>query len=458
MIRAEFNEQPWSEPSEQPLGEPSEQLWGERKEQPWGEPSEQLSALKEGSVDFGVLLLGTDINTYYMARNFHEAYGIKPHAIGKVSMGFTQYSSIMTCEIVPDLWNAAVMKSVAERYALAHPNKPLILVGTNDTYVRLIVENAEFLRRYFLFNYVDLKTLNNLLIKQNFYREYKDLGLAMPKSYFVDCARELDEEELKQGVSELLFPVILKPGDGIKYHDHEFAGQAKVYKLNSAEEIIKVVKEITEAGYDDELVIQEFIPGDDSRLFDAIFYCNAKAEPQLMSFAQIGLQERTPGGIGNCTVLVNGYNEFGNTAEIKDKLVELLKKIEYKGIAEFDLKYDERDATFKVFEINPRQARSSYYLTACGYNLAEYLVDDLLYQKPKDFVFIDKKMVLSFVPFSVVKNYVTNEKLKSEILRLKREGSYVRPLHYKNDLNLMRRPWLVARDLNYLKKYREYSW
>jgi D-aspartate ligase len=255
-----------------------------------------------------------------------------------------------------------------------------------------------------------------------------------------------------------MFPIILKPGDGIVYHDYEFPEQAKVYKLESFAEVVDTIRLIQNSGYNNSLILQEFIPGDDSMLFDSILYCDSQARPQLMSFAQIGLQEHTPGGIGNCTVLVNGYNQFGNTHEIQEKLVRFLEQIEYRGIAEFDLKYDTRDQTFKVFEINPRQARSSYYLTACGYNLAQYLVDDLIYHTPKDFVFIDKKMALSFVPLSVIKEHVTNEALKAEVLALKKAGKYVRPLHYAGDKSLKRTSYLAARDRNYKKKYKEHSW
>ena len=54
-------------------------------------------------MEFQVLLLGNDINAYYMARNFHEEYGIKSYIIGRVPMLFTSTSEIVNVEIFPDL-------------------------------------------------------------------------------------------------------------------------------------------------------------------------------------------------------------------------------------------------------------------------------------------------------------------------------------------------------------------
>ena len=255
-----------------------------------------------------------------------------------------------------------------------------------------------------------------------------------------------------------MYPIIIKASNIIEYHKHEFENQAKVYKLNSFKEIKKVINDIKNSGYNDKLIIQEFIPGDDSMLFDSVFYCSSKREAQLQSFGQIGLQEHTKTGIGNLTVVINGYNEFNNTKEIQEKLKTFLEKIKFKGACEFDLKYDIRDNKFKVFEINPRQARSSYYLTKCGYNLATYFVDDLIYNKKKDFTFIENKVLLSFVPKYVLKKHIHNTEYKKEALKLWKKDTYTNPLVYKSDMPLKRLIWLFQRSINYIIKYKKNNW
>lgn len=406
--------------------------------------------------DFDVVIVGSDINAYYMARNVYEAYGKKVHWIGKVSMPATALSSLGTIEYVEDLWDKEKFLKVLIDYAEAHLGKKLILIGTNDFYVRNIIENREELSKYYLFNYVSEELFNDLALKDVFYTKYATYDIDFPKTYVFNCdgTEEFDDNKL----DKLLYPVIIKPGHNVNYFKHEFPGQAKVYKLNTKEEVHEVLDKILTSGYKNNLILQEFIPGDDSRLFDAVIYCNTSSKAEFLTFAQIGLQERTLSGIGNCTVLVNGYNEFGGTEKICKKLKEFAEKIGYKGAGEFDLKYDTRDKKFKVLEINPRQGRSSYYATSCGFNIAEYLIDDLIYSKKKKFKLATKEVALSFVPMRVIKKYVSNKDLKAKVIELKHKKNLINPLKFNKDMNFKRRKWLFLRGVNYCKKYKQHSW
>lgn len=402
---------------------------------------------------FDVVLVGNDINAYYMARNFHEEYGIIPYVLGRIPMLTTKYSNIMNLEIVPNLNKEDVLVDKLVKMAKKINNKKIILIGCNDDYVSLIIRNSKLLSKYYLFNYTNINLFNTLVNKEEFYTKYGDM-LDIPKTYLYNVTEKLD----KKKVNSFMYPVIVKPSNIIKYHLCEFPGQAKIYKLNNIDDVEKTINSIKNAGYDDVLIIQEFIPGDDTRLFDSVFYVNSEGKVQSQSFGQIGLQEHTITGIGNLTVLINGYNEFNNTEIVKDKLKKFLEDIHFNGICEFDLKYDERDGKFKVFEINARQARSSYYLTACGYNLAKYLVMDLIEHKDNDFVFIDNRVALSFVPRFVLRHFIKNNEYRKEILKLRRKGLCVNPLVYKKDMPFKRRVMLFLRDINYIKKYITSKW
>ena len=403
-------------------------------------------------MEFDVLILGSDINAYYMSRCLHEAYGKKAYMIGLIPMNFTSYSNIIDITFDKDLQKPERFREILKEFALKHPGRELLLIGSNDTYARLIIENQEFLAKYYIFHRYSEDLLNKFLVKEQFYANFPELD--KPETVIYDVKTELDVAE----VEKFGYPMILKPSDGILYHAHEFATQHKVYKIKNREELLKVVSQIKESGYDANLIIQKFIKGDDSYLFDCVTYVDSKGKCKLISFAQIALQEHTPTGIGNATVVVNGYNQFGKTEETVQKLQSFIESTGYRGFCEFDIKYDQDDQKFKVLEINPRQARCSYYLCFGGYNLVQYLVEDLLEHKDLPYHFLNEELALSFVPLRVIKDFVENENLKNKVLDLYAAGKFINPLKYKKDNSLKRSMWLTVRDFNYYKKYKNNQW
>ena len=398
-----------------------------------------------------VLIIGTDINAYYMSRCYHELTGKKADIIGNRAIPYTSISNPI---VIKDFNNKENFREALINYGEENKNNNILLVATSDLYVKMVMEEKSLLEKYYVFNYPDINTINNLLVKEIFYEIYKNMELDMPETYIYKCNQNYDINKIKKYFKE--YPIIIKPSDVVEYHNLEETLD-KVYKIYNEKELEKVILKIEKAGYNNSLIIQEFIPGDDSALFDSIFYVGKNKKAQIATFAQIGLQEHTPTGIGNCTVLVNGYDEHGYKEELIYKLKEFLEKIGYQGFAEFDMKYDSRDGKYKVLEINPRQSRSGYYVCAAGHNLIKYLIDDLILNKEKEFKIIKEKIVLSFVPKKIINKYIENKKLKNEINKIIKNKKIINPLKYKKDMNFKRYKYMFLRDKNYLKKYKKYT-
>jgi len=401
-------------------------------------------------LSFMPIIIGTDINAYNMAISFHEAYGIHPVLVGKDSLSFTSMSTIpQKIELRSGLADpeqfAKILIDVAKKYQSS--GKTLVLVGTNDLYVRLIIENANTLKEYFVFNYIDEKLMNQLQVKANFYKLCEEYGIDTPTTYFYDC------NSTQPFDGDLMYPVIIKPSNGIEYNNNKFAGQQKVYKVESSEDLQKVIQTIKSSGYKDELIIQDFIPGDDTYMWDSVIYASSKKKTQLVTFAQVVLQEHTVTAIGNYTALITRYNE-----EIMKKLQHFLEAVGYTGFANFDLKFDERDGKFKVFEVNIRQGRSSYYVTALGHNMAQYFVDDLIHQKEKPVTYLNEDFLFTVVPKIVLRKFVDNQDVRKDVIRLIKKKKYGNPLFYKKDKNFKRKLFLFARQVNYYRKYKNNQW
>ncbi|MBR2240187.1 MAG: carboxylate--amine ligase [Clostridia bacterium] len=402
-------------------------------------------------MDFEILIAGTDANAYYMARCYHEAYGKKANLLGKTPMIYTKYTNILNVIYDENIWTEQGFLDAIEKFRLEHPGKKILLISSNETYAAFISKNKDIINEQFVHNYPSIDIINSLIMKETFYKTYENSVLDFPMTVYYDCSNPTEI------IKEFTYPVIIKPSNVIEYNHIKFEGKNKIYKVNSKEELDDVVNKIVTNGYKDTLILQEFIPGDDSYLFDSVVYCGKDKKVKLISFAQIGLQEHTKTLVGNAAVLINGFNQYGENTEMINTIKTFMENIGYQGFAEFDMKYDYRDKKFKVLEINARQGRCSYYISPLGYNLVKVLVDDLIYNKEMNFEIIDKEVLLSFVPKGIIKKYITNEDFKKKALSLWKKG-VVNPLKYKKDTDFKRKLLLARRHIDYYKEYKNGVW
>lgn len=404
---------------------------------------------------FRALIIGNDINAYYLARCYHEFTGEKADLIGLLVPGekpfvYTRYTKILNIKYIPDLWNEEVFLKAIDDYYEEHRGEKILLVSSNETYGEFIAKNQDILKYKFYFNYPSVELQKTLVFKELFYKTYADSVIDLPQTIYYDCK---SDDEISD---EIKFPIIVKPSNVILFKHITFKGKKKIYRLNNIDELNEVIKCFKDGGYGDTLIIQEYIPGDDSHLFDAVVYVDKNHKTKLVSFAQIGLQEHASKMIGNAAVLINGYSEYPGVKEQIGKITEFMENIGYQGFAEFDMKYDERDKKYKVMEINARQGRCSYYITPCGYNLIETLYKDLIENKELDYQIVDREQLEVFVPKCVVKKYIVNEEYKKKVLSIWKKR--VNPLDYKKDNGLMRKLMLLRIKYNYIKAYKANTW
>lgn len=401
-------------------------------------------------MDFEVLILGTDANAYYMARCCYEAYHKKAYLIGKDRLAFTKFSNILNVEYVSGLWEEETFLNTLEEFANKRKEKKIILISTNETYAEYISANKKKLNKQFVYNYPSVEVIKSLTNKETFYKTYEKSCLKFPKTIYFDCSKE-------SKIPKMTYPIVLKPANVVVYNHLRFEGKNKIYKLNNEEEVKNTLNLIKNGGYTDKLILQEFIPGDDSNLFDSVVYVNTKGHVEFISFAQIGLQERTKSMVGNAAVLMNGFNTTkGDVDNQVEDIKKFMENIGYTGFAEVDMKYDCRDNTFKVLEINARQGRCSYYVTPLGKNLVQVLIEDCLNGIEHEYEFLDKKVLLSFVPKGIVKKYISNEGFKKEALKIWR--NVVKPMDCSKDKNLKRFLMLRKRWFHYYKEYKNGYW
>ncbi len=395
------------------------------------------------------VLLGADLNCYSVARAFHEAYGATSYALGKINLGTTKYSKFIHFTETQAMDDPEILIPILEQFAKDHAGALLILVGCLDAYADLIIENKERLSKYYFCSAPRADLAKKLISKEAFYQMCEQYGIHYPKTEIMHDLSELEK------LSSLPFPypIVLKPSSSIRYWEHPFDGMKKVYILKTKEEAEEIAKTIFASGYDDSLILQDFIPGDDSGMYVLTAYSDQNAKVKMMCLGHVLLEEHTPKGVGNHVAIVTEYHE-----EPILKIKAFLETIGYTGFSNFDIKFDPRDQTFRVFEINLRQGRSNYYVTHAGANLANLLVSDARNEMKPGTHFVKTPSFWHTVPKKIIYSYIHDEAVRNHVQTLVKEKKTGTSLFYKKDLrwNPMRLAYVVIHNHRYHKKYKLY--
>ena len=171
------------------------------------------------------------------------------------------------------------------------------------------------------------------------------------------------------------FPVIIKPSNSVAYWNCRFPHKKKVFVAQNKREYDAILEAIYGSSQGPPDFAGVHPRGRQQHAGDELLL-RPGWEGKAHRPGQRPAGGAPPEGIGSYAAIINGYDE-----KLNQRMKNFLEGIGYVGFANFDMKYDQRDGTYKLFEMNLRQGRSSYYVTAAGYNLAKWLVDDVIYHK-----------------------------------------------------------------------------
>lgn len=394
------------------------------------------------------VLVGGDINCYSVARAYHEEYGVKSIAIGRYALGATKDSNIIDFRVRPEIEDRSKLLKILLDTAkeFAGTNKKLIVMGCTDEYAEFIIDHRDILKNEYIVPYIGSELKEQLISKDSFYQMCEEKGLAYPKTFVLAKGDEITDFGLQ-------YPLILKAADSISYFQYPFEGMEKAYIVENFEQYKSIIEKIYSNGYEKNLIIQDFIPGDDSHMRVLTCYSDQNAKVKMMCLGHVLLEEHTPKGIGNHAAIITEYDEA-----LMEKFKTFLEDINYTGFSNFDIKYDSRDNTYKVFEINLRQGRSNYYVTSSGNNIAKYVVEDRVYNKELDLKIQKENFFWHVIPNNVVYKYVKNQELVNKAKNLVKEGKSATSFGYEADLkgNFKRKWYIFLYNINQMRKFKKY--
>ena len=270
--------------------------------------------------DFIPVLLGADINAYSMARAFYEAYGVTSIVYGIYPASVCAGSRMIDYRVRPGNDRVEQVLANVSEVANAHPDKQILVLGCGDNYLNAISANLLRYPGNVIAPYVSLSVLERLIHKEKFYQLCEQYGIDYPATVVYHKGMGHDFTLPFDG------PFVVKPAESDTYWKHPFPTQKKAYVLQTRAEVDTVIDQIYEAGYEDSLILQDFIPGDDSYMRVVTNYSGADGKVRLMCVGHVLLEEHTGHAIGNHAVIITEPQP-----ELCEKLRDFLEAIHFIG-------------------------------------------------------------------------------------------------------------------------------
>lgn len=396
------------------------------------------------------VVLGGDILAYAYVRCFHDAYGLRSTVLASADIKAVSTSRFCDFSVVDGIDREdsliSYLSKLGER--LTSEGKLGLLVGSGDWYARILSQHKAELERWFVVPYIDFDLLDRITQKEQFYAICEELGIPYPKTWEFDCA----DPDATIDVSQFTYPLIAKPSNTARYHYAKFANKKKAYEIQEPEELSTLFDRLKASSYDKELLVQDFIPGDDDCIYTVTIYGDEHGEPRVTCAGRVVLQDHAPSALGDLVCIISERPEPAIADACK-----FMRHVGYHGFAQFDIKYDERDGSYKFFEINTRPGRSTYYVVLSGLNFVEPIVEDFVLGHEVPVSAPANPFLYACIPSMVVSKTVEKPELRDRVLKMYHDGLACFPLQNPADTPA-HRFWAWVNYYHQISKFKKYVW
>lgn len=326
---------------------------------------------------FKPIVLGADILGYSYTRQFHEIYGIDSIVLAQFDIKATSRSKYCEYRMIDGVDDEVRLLAYLRETILPECErqsvKPL-LVGSGDFYAELLSKNKQALEADgFAVPYNDYSIFSVITMKEQFYAICEKLGVPYPKTWLVPCSDSvepieglplLDDEVIDRGS----YPMIAKPANSAEWHYAELEDKHKVYIVESADYLRKLIRDVKNSSYDKYLLVQECLEDRDESLHSVTVFCH-QGEMVLGCVGHVLAQDHRPEAIGNPLCILGE-----DRPDLLEAAARFCKEVGYEGYGNFDV-MDNAQGEPHFLEINARPGRNSYYMTLAGVPFVKPIVE-----------------------------------------------------------------------------------
>jgi D-aspartate ligase len=238
-----------------------------------------------------------------------------------------------------------------------------VLLPSGDLNVQLISRHREDLDPWFHYRLPSKEVLELFMDKKSFYKIAIERNYPLPRTWFTDEEHDIDEI-----VSDIAYPCIIKPFQPTANWRDTF--DTRLFLADSAEMLRSLYDLIFPVHQD--LIIQEYMPGDDSQVVWGVTYLDADQNPlAVWSGRKLRMYPR---GFGTATLAESLKQPW-----VAEEAVRILKDVGHVGYGVVEFKKDRRDGSYKMTEATGGRTWFPHGLvTRSGINLPHIWYRDAL--------------------------------------------------------------------------------
>ncbi|MGO3018526.1 MAG: carboxylate--amine ligase [Anaerococcus sp.] len=373
---------------------------------------------------FKALILGTDHNSYAVARSYMEAFDEKALVVGsavllpfyhsKIADVYTKGNFSRDDDIFVDYLN-----EVAKNF----PDTIFVFFAPTEVYIDILVRNLSRLNFDFRCPYPEKEVSEKLIWKSNFYEFLEKIGVLYPKTQMIskDNIHSLDLDG----------DIFMKADQYEDFVLLDFPEKQKGYKLSSKKEVIDFLEKIYDSGYKGDMIVQQYINGDDGFEYSLNGYRSHDGKCSMVLARNI-VSDKREMWVGNHIVQIDCNDE-----RMYDLAEKITRELDYHGLFNFDFKVDSKTGEIFALEMNIRQGRTFYYSILAGVNLIKVAIDDAVFGKSVNLKGKNKFRLMTLTEKTLEDNI--NPELKDEFRQPDRVLNSANPIIYDKDSSFSRK-------------------
>ncbi|MEM7392504.1 MAG: carboxylate--amine ligase, partial [Verrucomicrobiota bacterium] len=213
-----------------------------------------------------------------------------------------------------------------------------VLFPCQDASVLLVSRHRERLKQWYEISLPDPDVVEMLGNKDRFYAFAMEHDFPLPRTFFID-----NEQEALDASEQLQFPCVIKPPLSTAGEWKKYCKGKKVIDVEDRETFLEQYRICRE--WVDRLIVQEWIPGDESHLYSCNGYFSPESKP-LATFVARKLRQWPPDIGESC------LGEECRNDEVRDITVRVFEAAKLKGLGYLELKQDARNGKHYIVEPN----------------------------------------------------------------------------------------------------------